>query len=256
MNGCIAGNILSIRIFGSVARGDDDELSDIDVLVVVRDRSGKVPESIVNDYVRDRIGGRNAITISWYGRERLRSMFKSGHLFAWHLVQESWALAGPADVGEVFGRPTPYQDAAVDISSFRTVMEGIPVAIRRCPRNAVYEMGLLYVCVRNIAMSASWHLCDEPDFGRYSPFNLGVRQLGVPRADYELAMACRMASQRGLRVREFGDFGEGPCAAGASDPMVSSNPRGPSNRCQGTKLGAEGLDFTRGSQRSERYSQL
>ena len=190
-------NVIGVCIFGSMAREDDDDLSDADILVVVKNRSGKVPEQVVSDYVRPWVG--RAPTISWYGRERLQAMFNSGHLFAWHLYRESRPLWGPANIEELFGRPAPYQDALLDISSFQTVMEGIPAAVRRCPRNAIYEMGLLYVCVRNIAMSASWHLCDEPDFTRYSPFNLDSRQFCVSRADYELTMSCRMASQRGLR---------------------------------------------------------
>lgn len=191
-------NVISIRIFGSMARGDHDDLSDADILVVVKDRSGKVPEQVVSDHVRPWVG--RAPTISWYGRNRLQDMFKSGHLFAWHLYRESRSVWGPTNIQDLFGRPAPYEDASLDILSFQTVMGGIPTALRRCPRNAVYEMGLLYVCVRNIAMSASWHLCDEPDFTRYSPFHLGSREFCASQADYELAMSCRMASQRGLRM--------------------------------------------------------
>ncbi len=191
-------NVVSVRVFGSMAREDDDDLSDADILVVVRDRSGKVPEQVVSDYVRPWVG--RVPTTSWYGRERLQTMFDSGHLFAWHLYRESRPLWGPANIEELFGQPAPYQDALLDIYSFQGVMESIPAVLRHCPNNAIYEMGLLYVCVRNIAMSASWHLCDEPDFSRYSPFNLDSSQFCASRADYELAMSCRMASQRGLRT--------------------------------------------------------
>jgi Nucleotidyltransferase domain len=198
MKTVIPDNVVGIRVFGSVARGDHDELSDADVLVIVKDRSGKVPERVVRDYVRPWVG--EAPTISWYGRERLQNMFSSGHLFAWHLSDESYAVWGPADIQELFGRPAPYRDALLDVSSFHAIMAGIPAALRNCPGNAVYEMGLLYVCIRNIAMSASWHLCDKPDFTRYSPFNLESREFCASRAGYELAMACRMSSQRGLRM--------------------------------------------------------
>ena len=204
MRTSVPGNVVGIRVFGSMARGDNDGQSAADILVVVRDRSGKVPERVVMDYVRPSVNV--SPTISWYGRDRLQNMFRSGHLFAWHLSRESRALWGPADIQELFGEPAPYQDALLDISSFQTIIEGIPAALRSCPRNAVYEMGLLYVCVRNIAMSASWHLCDAPDFTRYSPFNFKSRQFCASRADYELAMACRMASQRGLRMFDPGTF--------------------------------------------------
>lgn len=186
-----------MSVFGSLARKDNDDLSDSDILVVVKDRSGKIPEQLVNDYVQPWV--RSIPTISWYGFERLQTMFKNGHLFAWHLYRESQPLWGQYSIQELFGRPEQYRDALLDISSFQEVVEGVPDALRHCPRNAIYEMGLLYVCVRNIAMSASWHLCDKPDFTRYSPYNLKSRTICTSRTDYELAMSCRMASQRGSK---------------------------------------------------------
>lgn len=193
-------NVVSVCIFGSMARGDHDERSDADVLVVVRDRSGKISEKVVSDFVRPWVG--RTPTISWYGQKRLQEMFESGHLFAWHLYYECRPVWGPLSIQEIFGRPAPYEDALLDISSFQEVMADIPAALQHCPRNVVYEMGLLYVCVRNIAMSASWHMCDKPDFTRYSPFHLGQRKFGASRAEYALAMLCRMASQRGIRISD------------------------------------------------------
>jgi len=193
-------NVISVCLFGSMARKDNDPLSDADILVVVKDRSGKVPEEHINNFAKPLVGC--APTISWYGQERLQSMFRSGHLFAWHLHQESRALWGGQDITDLFGQPTAYLDAEIDIASFYTVMSGIPYALEKCPENAVYELGLLYVCVRNIAMSASWHLCKQPDFTRYSPFNILIQPPNVSRVDYELTMSCRMASQRGLAPPE------------------------------------------------------
>jgi len=191
----LPSNVICVCLFGSMARKDHDKLSDADILVVVKDRTGKVPQEIIYKYVCSRIG--RIPTVSWYGNQRLQTMFNDGHLFAWHLHRESKLLWGDADINEIFGEPAPYQDALVDISSFQTVLDGVPFALRRCPGNAIYEMGLLYVCIRNIAMSASWHLCDAPDFTRHSPFNLKTRPFSISRVEYELTMSCRMASQRG-----------------------------------------------------------
>ena len=193
-------NIINISIFGSIARSDDDERSDADILVVVKDRSGKVPEFLVQEFTLPLVGRKP--TISWYGQERLRTMFADGHLFAWHLFRESRPIWGRDSIQDLFGRPSLYRDGLIDISSFQAVVEGIPSALRQYPRNTIYEFGLLYVCVRNIAMSASWHLCDAPDFTRYSPFNLNSRRLCIARSDYDLAMSCRMASQRGIEPIE------------------------------------------------------
>lgn len=188
-------NVVSVRLFGSMARGDNDQLSDADVLVVVEDRSGKVPEEAIRDFVMPWVG--QLPTISWYGRTRLAEMFNNGHLFSWHLAYESRPLWGPNQIEEIFGTPNQYCDAIIDIGSFRSIIESIPKALKQCPNNSIYEMGLLYVCIRNIAMSASWHLCDRPDFTRYSPYRLGAQSLRASKTMYEAAMCCRIASQRG-----------------------------------------------------------
>ena len=58
--------------------------------------------------------------------------------------------------------------------------------------------GLIYVCLRNLAMAASWILCDVPDFSRYSPFNLETFEpCPISISEFECAMHCRMAGQRG-----------------------------------------------------------
>ena len=60
-------------------------------------------------------------------------------------------------------------------------------------------MGILYVCVRNVAMSCSNDLTGNPDFTRMAPYRLvDAPKLGVPEDEYRLSMLCRLAGQRGL----------------------------------------------------------
>src|SRR3546814_18957257 len=94
----LPSNVVSIRLFGSMARGDYDDLSDVDVLVVVEDRSGKVPEEAVRAHLSPTIC--HPPTISWYGRKRLSTMFAEGHLFAWHLFHQSKSLWGEESIAD------------------------------------------------------------------------------------------------------------------------------------------------------------
>ncbi|QQO14172.1 hypothetical protein JJB99_33530 [Bradyrhizobium diazoefficiens] len=83
--------------------------------------------------------------------------------------------------------------------SFQNVLRGIPKQLAENNNNAVYEAGLIYVCLRNIAMAASSELCTRPDFSRYSPFKLPLKtRCPISVAQYETIMNCRMAGQRGL----------------------------------------------------------
>jgi hypothetical protein len=124
-------------------------------------------------------------------------MFANGELFAWHLHRETIPLYDPDSFLTGLGKPAPYRDAVADTRSFQTVIKGIPTQVAANGYNAVYEAGLVYVCLRNIAMAASWVLCAFPDFTRYSPFKLtGVPTCPISRDEFAITMACRMAGQR------------------------------------------------------------
>lgn len=192
------GELLGLYVFGSIARGERDEWSDLDLLAVVADGRGKVPETDILSLVPASLHDLRP-SISWYGRDRLKRMFSNGELFAWHLQAETIPLFEQEPVIASLAPPAPYRGAAEDIASFEKILTAIPDQVAAVPENATYELGLIYVCLRNICMAASWVLCGRADFSRHSPFNL-ERHIPLPisRAEYQLAMACRMAGQRGL----------------------------------------------------------
>lgn len=191
------GELIGIYIFGSVGRGQQDALSDLDLLAIVKNGAGKISELSVVSHVPEAFRGLKP-SISWYGGDRLSEMFRNGELFAWHLHRETLPLYDPNSFLKSLGQPAEYRDAAVDTRSFQKVLKGIPSQISANEYNAVYEAGLIYVCLRNIAMAASWSLCDFPDFTRYSPFKLKrIRQCPISREEFDLTMTCRMAGQRG-----------------------------------------------------------
>ena len=191
--------LLGVHVFGSVARGERDRLSDLDLLAVVADHEGKVAEAEVLRHVPADLCDIEP-SISWYGRRRLSEMFANGELFAWHLHRETIALFEAEPVIALLGEPAPYREAASDVASFEAILSGVAGQLRLSPENAIYELGLIYVCLRNICMAASAALGPAPDFSRYSPFNLqGFPPAPIMRTEYELAMACRMAGQRGAR---------------------------------------------------------
>ena len=191
------GHLIAAYIFGSVARGQHDGLSDLNVLAVVQDGRGKVPESAIASIIPGDLRSLK-LSISWYGARRLREMFRNGELFAWHLQRETRPLFDPDRFLSVLGAPGPYREWRADVASFRSILDYIPHQIAQNPFNAVYEAGLVYVCLRNIAMAGSWVLCEFPDFSRYSAFNLGrMPPCPISVGEFETAMHCRMAAQRG-----------------------------------------------------------
>lgn len=186
--------ILNISVFGSKSRNDDDADSDLDVLVVVSNGTGKTSPDLVRELVKHEFG--EDPSLSWYGMRKFRALFESGDLFAWHLHLEARTLAGKS-FSTLVGAPSDYTTAHSDIKELREIARGVEQAVTACSANAVFELGILYVCARNIAMAASWHLACTPSFGRYSPYDLPVN-FPIPIKTYETMIRCRMASQRGI----------------------------------------------------------
>src|SRR5208283_3231288 len=157
--------ILSVRLFGSHARGDAEESSDLDILCIL-DAVTSEKKSAASRLICAAYG--NSISITFYGRKRFSEMFEEGHLFAWHIFTESHFLPGFTDHDWIvqLGRPLPYTDAIQDVRDLIEIMESIPENLERCPANTVYEAGLLYLCLRNVAISLSWHSPTGLNFSR------------------------------------------------------------------------------------------
>lgn len=190
--------IVNISVFGSYGRGNSDANSDLDILVLCPDNGGTQSEK----HVRNFIARHYEIepSISWYGEEKLLHFFETGDLFAWHLFQESFPMPGFSHLKEIFGEPNAYKNCQDDINGLLEILKEIPNQISMNPQNMVYELGICYVCVRNIAMAASSVLCKKVDFGRYSPFSLPIRPLLISLEDYKVLASCRHASTRGFNA--------------------------------------------------------
>jgi hypothetical protein len=197
-------NILSIRLFGSCARGDAEECSDIDILCVL-DSVTQHLKTAVSELVYKHFG--EDVSISFYGQQRFTEMFAEGHLFAWHIFRESHFLHGfnTSDWIETLGEPSRYIDAIWDVRELAEIMATIPENLMNCPANAIYEGGLLCLCVRNIAMSLSWHSQKGLNFSRFAPLGLSCPFPKFPMSSnrYREYLRCRLASTRGLAVGQI-----------------------------------------------------
>jgi len=171
-----------IYVFGSMTRRDVSSSSDADVLVI---QENSEPDSFPPSW-------------SVYSKKTIATYFATGRLFAWHLHLESVRVYPRVGSGFLtnLGEPAPYSSMAEDLADLRFLLENSMLELQNDSPSPIYEIGIAYTAIRDIAMAASWSMLAKPSFSRYAPYELPVR-CPIPRAVYEAAMKARHASTRG-----------------------------------------------------------
>jgi hypothetical protein len=173
-----------IYVFGSLTRGEVSSTSDVDILVIT-------PELLEHDYYPN--------TWSIYSTDTIEAYYRTGRLFAWHLHLESKCIfaSGDASFLELLGRPAPYTTCREDIADLEIILNDSLTEIRSGTNSLMYELGLVHTAVRDIAMSASWHLQPAPSFSRNAPFMLPI-ECPLTSQTYNAMMLARHSSTRGV----------------------------------------------------------
>lgn len=171
-----------LYIFGSAARGEVSRTSDIDVLVVPLGN------------------GQSDYPSAWsvYSPAIIQHYFESGRLFAWHLHLEAKCIhsASPTPYLSSLGTPAAYSSAVKDIDDLERMLCDSLNEIRTPTASMVYELGIAYTAIRDIAMAASWSLLGRPCFSRDAPFLLPI-PCPISRATYAGTMLARHSATRG-----------------------------------------------------------
>ncbi|MCP5130423.1 MAG: nucleotidyltransferase domain-containing protein [Pseudomonadales bacterium] len=174
-----------IYVFGSVTRGEVSPTSDVDMLVI--------PMS----------GDRDQYPPGWsiYSPSLIEEYFLNGRLFAWHLHLEARCIYTPFDIPflESLGAPQPYITMFQDIDDLETLLVEALEQISLGTNSLVYELGIAYTAIRDIAMAASWSLLGRPCFSRRAPYLLPV-PFPLATEAYSGAMLARHSSVRGIDI--------------------------------------------------------
>jgi hypothetical protein len=174
-----------IYVFGSAVRGEVSPTSDIDILVL--------------PFTSD----RSIFPTGWsiYSPELIKEYFQKGRLFAWHLHLEAQCIFTPNETSflDDLGKPAPYSTMFNDIVELEHLLIDAIDEIESGTNSLIYELGIAYTAVRDIAMSASWAFLGAPCFSKRAPYELPVA-CPLPLTVYEGAMLARHSSTRGVDV--------------------------------------------------------
>lgn len=171
-------------MYGSVARGSDTALSDLDLLVVPQLGPEEVPE--VADVVRILPqADRRSITV--YSWEQLAAMAAYGSLFLVHLRAEARLLygqgAGPGLMEAVENLPS-YSRADHDLWGFSHALADVEESLLS-GGDPTYELGVVATVVRHCSILTTY-LGGAPAFDREqsisTAFSLVSQENAVPAA--------------------------------------------------------------------------
>jgi len=166
----------SLYLFGSHARNDNDDSSDVDILMIRKGNSA-IHQAMIEKKMSGKYGKRTSI--STYSLQNIEKYFTSGHLFAWHLYNEARYIDGSdgIDFLHQLGRPHEYGNYLVDLNDFILLLDDINNLVTEL--NIGFEMCNLYTVARNIFF---FHIYKKFGVMDFSPYSLFKRNISSPIA--------------------------------------------------------------------------
>ena len=177
---------MHIYAFGSICRGEISFGSDVDLLAVVPKYDSRFDPDMY----------------SIYSYRRLQVLWDKGNPFAWHLSLESKLLFASDGNDSIrnMGMPAPYQHCGDDCGKFRALFGECLRSLIAQSGSAVFDLGTVFLSIRNFATCFSLGMTEKPDFSRNSALRLGKFSLSMPSDSYSVLERARILCTRGEGV--------------------------------------------------------
>ena len=172
-----------IYAFGSIIRGEVDQYSDTDLLV------------IANKYAPDFSPEKFSI----YSEKRLRELWISGNPFAWHLHLESKLLfsSDGKDTILELGVPKSYIDGFQDCSKFKQLFEDAATNLQNHTNSSCFELSSIFLSIRNFATCFALYIHKKAVFSRQSALLLQEYSAPISAKAFDICLRARVLSTRG-----------------------------------------------------------
>ena len=168
----------AIWLYGSYARGSQDQYSDLDILIVsdhsVLLEKDDLPFSVTAE----------KLSLSSYSWTAFEKMASYGSLFLHHLHQEAKPIfesnGVKGKVSKILSRLCTYKRTMKDIEAFFQVIEDVEESIKyNC--SYVYELSILGTVLRHSCILGCY-IDDIQAFGRIDPVNTVVSEWDLDKA--------------------------------------------------------------------------
>ena len=179
--------IEEIWLFGSYARGEEDQYSDIDILVIIQDCNERDYKIIKKQISQDM--GLPLEWISLYEIRKIEEMAKKGSYFLWHIKQEGRMLYTRKNFLKNILRSLPeYKGAMQDLDDYSLICKDIRTRMKDEYMDVAYELSVLASIVRNTAMTIDF-LMGKRVYGRRTAIevcnSLLKQRYNIPIFEYE-----------------------------------------------------------------------
>lgn len=178
-------NIREIYLFGSMARGDQDEYSDMDILIVI-------DNCLEDEYIKlkDKYASCLDVPVSWvsvYRINKILNMHKIGSYFLWHIKKEGKVIYSRDDeLASLLLTLPKYANVEKDIDEYSEILLDIERELENELMCVEYELAVMASLIRNTCIAISY-LSERLDFGRNSVvlFCFSKYKLNITMKEYE-----------------------------------------------------------------------
>lgn len=173
-----------IYIFGSLVRGEIDQYSDTDLL-------------LISDNTLKNIDSNN---FSLYTPDRIKELYNEGNPFAWHLYFESKLVYSSSgyDFLSQIGEPSIYRNCKNDLLKFKNLFEESIISMKENNYSLIFDLAMIFLAIRNFATCYTLGCYQRPIFSRLAFEKLDDNPLILDDRIKELLMMSRISSTRGI----------------------------------------------------------
>ncbi|KAA9332775.1 nucleotidyltransferase domain-containing protein [Adhaeribacter soli] len=177
---------MEIYAFGSVVRGEIDEFSDVDLLILKE--KGEIVKNIDKEQ------------FSIYSYNRITELWNEGNPFSWHLFVESKCIFSTNETPflQSIGKPNKYNNVKHDLDKFYNLFKTSRTSMLEENYSIDFDLSMIFLSIRNFASCFALGHLNKFVFSRDSALNIGSYSIEIKDQVYNQLKHSRLLATRGI----------------------------------------------------------